>query len=89
VPFVVLHDSDRRPSGKLVAAERALNVLIADSAGKERTVILDPDFEAVAGLAGHSRKPERAWREFASRPSAEMPEPLVRVAKLAISLAQS
>jgi predicted ATP-dependent endonuclease of OLD family len=89
VPFVVLHDSDRRPSGKLVAAERALNALIADSAGKERTVILDPDFEAVAGLAGHSRKPERAWREFASRPSAEMPEPLVRVAKLAISLAQS
>jgi hypothetical protein len=89
VPFAVLHDSDRRSSGKFVAAERALNALIADSAGKERTVVLDPDFEAVAGLAGHSRKPERAWREFASRPSAEMPEPLVRLAELAISLARS
>jgi putative ATP-dependent endonuclease of the OLD family len=49
VPFVVVHDSDRRASGRLVAAERALNALIADTAGDERTVVLDPDFEAVAG----------------------------------------
>jgi hypothetical protein len=89
IPFVIVHDSDRRPSGKLVAAERALNALIADSAGAGRIVVLDPDFEAVAGLAGHSRKPERAWREFASRPSAEMPEPLLHAAELAISLARS
>jgi hypothetical protein len=84
---VIVHDSDRRASGKLVAAERALNALIAENAAEGHTVVLDPDFEAVAGLAGHSRKPERAWREFASRPSAEMPEPLVRAAELAISLA--
>lgn len=51
--------------------------------------MLDPDFEAVAWLAGHSRKPERAWRELASRPSAEMPAPLVRVAELTISLARA
>ena len=89
VPFVVVHDSDRRANGRLVAAERALNALIAESAGEERTVVLDPDFEAVAGLAGHKRKPERAWREFASRSSAEMPPPLVRVAELALSLARS
>jgi AAA ATPase domain len=89
VPFVVVHDSDRRASGRLVAAERALNALIADTAGDERTVVLDPDFEAVAGLRGHRRKPERAWREFASRPSSEMPAPLVRVAELAISLARA
>jgi hypothetical protein len=89
VPFVVVHDSDRRASGRLVAAERALNALIADTAGDERTIVLDPDFEAVAGLRGHRRKPERAWREFASRPSSEMPAPLVRVAELAISLARA
>jgi hypothetical protein len=89
IPFLVVHDSDRRPSGKLVAAERALNALIVSTAGEERTVVLDPDFEAVAGLAGHRRKPERAWREFASRPAARMPEPLVRAAELAISLARS
>ena len=89
VPFVIVHDSDRRPSGKVVAAERALNALIADTAGDESTVVLDPDFEAVAGLAGHSRKPERAWREFASRSSADMPLPLLRVAERAISLARA
>jgi hypothetical protein len=89
IPYVIVHDSDRRASGKLVAAERALNALIAESGAEGHTVVLDPDFEAVAGLAGHSRKPERAWREFASRPSGEMPEPLLRVAELAISLARA
>jgi hypothetical protein len=89
IPYVIVHDSDRRASGKLVAAERALNALIAESAAEGRTVVLDPDFEAVAGLVGHSRKPERAWREFASRPSGEMPEPLLRAAELAISLARA
>jgi predicted ATPase len=86
VPFVVVHDSDRRTSGRLVAAERALNALIAETA--ERVIVLDPDFEAVAGLAGRSRKPERAWREFAARTAAEMPAQLVRVAELAVALAR-
>jgi predicted ATPase len=89
VPFVVMHDSDRRPSGRLAAAERALNALIAETAGESRIVVLDPDFEAVAGLSGHSRKPERAWREFAERGAAKMPEQLVRVAELAVSLART
>jgi predicted ATP-dependent endonuclease of OLD family len=89
IPFVVIHDSDRRPSGKLVAAERALNELIAETAGEGRTVVLDPDFEAVAGLVGHKSKPERAWREFSSRTSTQMPESLLRVAELAVTLARS
>ena len=82
IPFVVVHDSDRKSSGRLVAAERALNALIAETAGEERVFVLDPDFEAVAGLAGNRRKPERAWREFAERGPAEMPLELVRVAEL-------
>jgi putative ATP-dependent endonuclease of the OLD family len=85
VPFLVVHDSDRKTSGRLVAAERALNALIAETAGEERVVVLDPDFEAVAGLAGHRRKPERAWREFAERSAAEMPEQLVHAAELVMS----
>jgi hypothetical protein len=89
IPFVVVHDSDRKANGKLAAAEHALNALIADTAGGESTIVLEPDFEAVAGLAGHRRKPERAWREFASRLPADMPEPLVRVAERAISLARA
>jgi hypothetical protein len=88
IPFLVVHDSDRRPGGRLAAAERELNALIASTAGEERVVVLDPDFEAVAGLAGHKRKPERAWREFAERAATAMPAELVRVAETAISLAR-
>jgi hypothetical protein len=88
VPFLVVHDSDRKASGRLVAAERALNALIAETAGEERVVVLDPDFEAVAGLTGRRHKPEHAWREFAKRAPAEMPAPLVRIAELAMSFAR-
>jgi predicted ATPase len=85
IPFVVVHDSDRKTSGRLAPAERALNALIAETAGEERVIVLDPDFEAAAGLAGHRHKPEHAWREFAERPAAEMPGQLVRVAELTMS----
>jgi putative ATP-dependent endonuclease of the OLD family len=89
VPFVVVHDSDRKPSGRIVAAERALNTLIAETAGEGRVIVLDPDFEAVAGLAGHRHKPEHAWREFAERTPDQMPAPLVRIAELAMSFVHS
>ena len=85
LPFVVVHDSDRKTSGRLAPAEQALNALIAETAGEERVIVLDPDFEAVAGLAGRRHKPEHAWREFAERPAAEMPGQLVRVAELTMS----
>ena len=85
LPFVVVHDSDRKTSGRLVPAERALNALIAETAGEQRVIVLDPDFEAVAGLAGRRRKPEHAWREFAERAADEMPAQLVRVAELTLS----
>jgi len=89
VPFVVVHDSDAKASGRLAPAERALNALIAETAGEERVVVLDPDFEAVAGLRGHRRKPERAWREFAERDPADMPGELVVVAERAISFVRA
>jgi putative ATP-dependent endonuclease of the OLD family len=85
IPFVVVHDSDRKTSGRLAPAEQALNALIANTAGEERVIVLDPDFEAGAGLAGHRHKPEHAWREFAERPAAEMPRQLVRAAELTMS----
>jgi predicted ATPase len=89
VPFVVVHDSDRQKSGRLAPAEQALNALIAETAGPERVVVLDPDFEAVAGLRGHRRKPERAWREFAERTAADMPGELVAVAERALSFVRA
>ncbi len=64
-------------------------VEIAETAGEEHVVVLDPDFEAVAGLRGHKRKPERAWREFAERAAADMPRELVLVAERAISFVRA
>jgi len=89
VPFLVMHDSDRKASGKLAAAERALNALIAETAGTDRVIVLDPDFESVAGLVGRRRKPERAWREFADRSAADMPPELIRAAELAASFVRT
>ena len=88
VPFVVVHDSDVRPGRRLVAAEQALNALIAEVVDDERRVVLEPDFEAVAGLEGHSHKPERAWRRFSELPAARIPKPLARAAELAVALAR-
>ena len=79
----------RHPTGPASRPGRAaLNALIAEAGGPERLVVLEPDFEAVAGLEGHSHKPERAWRRFAALTAAEIPEPLARAAKLAVSLAR-
>jgi predicted ATP-dependent endonuclease of OLD family len=66
VPYLVVHDRDAPPEREPIPAERVVNALIAEIAGPERTIVLEPDFEAVAGLVGESHKPERAWRSFAS-----------------------
>lgn len=88
VPFVVIHDRDapagRRPS----SAETALNALIRQTAGRERTIVLEPDLEGVAGLGGHRHKPEKAWLRFRSLSAADVPEPLGRAVALALSLAR-
>lgn len=73
VPFLVVHDRDAPAGRQPIAAERALNTLIAETAGAEPTIVLEPDFEGVAGLSGHRRKPERAWQRFTSLPASELP----------------
>jgi putative ATP-dependent endonuclease of the OLD family len=83
IPFVVLHDRDAEPGADPIPSEQGLNALISEIAGPERVVELAPDFEAVAGLRGHSNKPERAWNHF-SAPGAEVPEPLARAVALAL-----
>ncbi len=79
VPFVVVHDRDAR-------GQRAINAQIRAEAGDERTVMLAPDFEGVAGLPRGRHKPEQAWRVF-SEPGAPIPEPLTRIVELAMELA--
>jgi hypothetical protein len=89
VPFVVLHDRDAPAGARPIEAERALNAVIRKEAGAERTVVMEPDFEAVAGLRGNRHKPERAWQRFRSMTRADVPEPLRRAVELALSLARA
>jgi predicted ATP-dependent endonuclease of OLD family len=87
VPFVVVHDSDVRPGRDPVEAELKLNALIRRQAGARRTVMLEPDFEGVAGFHSKAHKPQRAWRRLAHARPQELPEPLVRAVQLAIAAA--
>ncbi len=86
IPFVVVHDRDAPRGEQPIPAEVVLNRLIAGIAGRDRTVVLEPDFEGVAGLRGHANKPERAWNHFAAGGVA-VPEPLERAVRLALRAA--
>lgn len=88
IPVVAVHDRDAPSGAQPIDSERALNDLIPDVVGARHTIVLEPDFEAVSGLRGRSHKPERAWRRFTAAAPAEMPEPLVRAAELAVNLAR-
>ncbi|MGH3011265.1 MAG: ATP-dependent nuclease [Gaiellaceae bacterium] len=87
VPFVVVHDRDAEPGEQPIPAEVELNRLIASLAGRERTIVLAPDFEGAAGLRGHRNKPERAWEHFAKE-GVDVPEPLARAVRLALEAAR-
>lgn len=87
IPYVVVHDRDAKLGRKPIPGERERNELIAQLAGPERTIVLEPDFEGVAGLRGHSHKPARALERFGTQ-GAEVPEPLARAAELVLSLAR-
>jgi predicted ATPase len=88
IPFVVVHDSDLRPDREPLEDNVALNALIRRRAGAGRTIVLEPDFEGVAGFHGRGPKPERAWSHLAQAPLSELPEPLVRAVQLAVDLAR-
>lgn len=86
IPCVAVHDSDAAPSGRVSHAHRVLNTQVAQLVGAERVVVLDPDFEGVAGLRGGGRKPEQARLAFIA--GRDIPEPLRRAARLVASLAR-
>ena len=89
IPFVALHDRDARRRGRPIASERRLNDLIQHTAGHDRTIVLERDFEAIASLPGGRRKPEQAWRRFAHLDAQRMPAPLVRLVHLVVDLART
>lgn len=71
-----------------VGVERAENAEIAAIVRPEKTIVLEPDFEAVAGLRGHSHKPEQAWRSFAGIERAAVPPPLTTAVERVLALAR-
>ncbi len=66
VPYVVVHDRDAPKGQRPVESERVVNQQIVEVAGRRRTVVLVPDFEAVSGLSarGRARKPRKAYRRY-------------------------
>jgi putative ATP-dependent endonuclease of OLD family len=66
IPYVIVHDRDAPKGQRPVESERVINKQIQDVAGRRRTVVLVPDFEAVSGVAsrGRGRKPRRAYRHY-------------------------
>ena len=88
VPYVVVHDSDVRTDREPIESDLKLNALIRRRAGARRTIVLEPDFEGVAGFRGRRGKPERAWRRLARAHPDELPEPLVRAVRLALASAR-
>jgi CRISPR-associated exonuclease Cas4 len=76
IPYIVVHDRDAPLGQRPVDSERVVNKQIRDVAGRARTVVLAPDFEAVSGVSarGRSRKPRKAYRRYNA--NGEVPEPL-------------
>jgi predicted ATP-dependent endonuclease of OLD family len=89
IPYVVVHDRDAPLGQRPVESERVVNQQIRDVAGKRRTVVLAPDFEAVSGVSarGRSRKPRKAYKRY--RSNGDVPQPLRTAAEKVLKAARS
>jgi CRISPR-associated exonuclease Cas4 len=89
VPYVVVHDRDAPLGQRPMESERIVNQQIRDVAGKRRTVVLAPDFEAVSGVTarGRGRKPRNAYRRY--RGNGEVPQPLRTAVEKVLKAARS
>ncbi len=76
IPYLVVHDRDAPKGQRPVESERIVNQQILDVAGRRRTVVLVPDFEAVSGVSarGRGRKPRNAYRHYTG--SGDVPQQL-------------
>jgi predicted ATP-dependent endonuclease of OLD family len=90
IPYVVVHDRDAPQGERPVDSERVVNRQIQEVAGKRRTVVLTPDFEAVAGMKarGRGRKPRKAVRRF-SASNGDVPQPLRTAVEKALRAART
>jgi predicted ATP-dependent endonuclease of OLD family len=83
IPYVIVHDRDAPKGKRPVESERVVNQQIQDVAGRRRTVVMTPDFEAVAGISGRGRgrKPRKAYRRFSDTNGGVPPELRLAVEK--------
>jgi hypothetical protein len=88
IPFLAVFDSDAQPRHKPGRHVRGLNAEIAQLAGPDHTVMLSPDFEAVAHLRGHRHKPARAWQRFSAVAPEQVPAALRHVVETVLELAR-
>jgi hypothetical protein len=72
-----------------VDSELVVNRQIQEVAGRRRTVVLVPDFEAVSGVntRGRSRKPHRAYRRYTG--NGDVPDQLKQAVEKALRAARS
>jgi predicted ATP-dependent endonuclease of OLD family len=84
IPYVIVHDRDAPKGERPVESERIVNQQIQEVAGRRRTVVMTPDFEAVAGISGkgRGRKPRKAYRRFSDTNGGVPPELRVAVEKI-------
>jgi predicted ATP-dependent endonuclease of OLD family len=76
IPYVVVHDRDAPRGQRPVESEEIVNRQIQEVAGRRRTVVLTPDFEAISGVSarGRGRKPRKAVLRYTG--SGDVPQPL-------------
>jgi hypothetical protein len=89
IPYVAVYDRDAPAGRRPIPSEQAVNRAIREVVPADRRVVLVPDFEGVAGLQGHSRKPERAWRSFSGGGRGALPKPLAEAAARVLALAST
>jgi len=89
VPCVAVHDRDAPPGRRPSQTQNAINQEIAKLAGVKQTVVLAPDFEAVAGLRGHRHKPAHAWQRFSRVQRSGVPAPFIDAVEKVLALARS
>jgi predicted ATP-dependent endonuclease of OLD family len=64
IPYIVVHDRDAPRGQEPADAERIANETILRVAGKQRSIMLVPDFEGVTGLKARRGKPAAAYKRF-------------------------
>ncbi|HYI21323.1 MAG TPA: TOPRIM nucleotidyl transferase/hydrolase domain-containing protein [Candidatus Limnocylindrales bacterium] len=81
IPHVIVHDSDR---GR---GDKRENSVIRESVGKAPVFVLDPDFEAVAGIHDRDDKVLAAWRRFSAIDAERIPRVFHEIADATVDLA--